>query len=43
MVKHSGFWDFKERLLETLIKAVDFKRFRPILDAVAGHPSSGVV
>ena len=46
MAKQPGFWDVEERLkeisadgdpLETLAKAVDFERFRPILEA-AGRP-----
>ena len=47
MAKQPGFWDVEERLkeisadgdpLETLAGAVDFERFRPILERAAGKP-----
>ena len=47
MTKQPGFWDVEERLkeisadgdpLETLAGAVDFERFRPILERAAGKP-----
>ena len=47
MAKQPGFWDVEERSeeisadgdpLETLAEAVDFERFRPILEAAAGRP-----
>ena len=47
MAKQPRFWDFEERLkeisadgdpLETLAGAVDFERFRPILERSAGKP-----
>ena len=47
VAKQPGFWDVEERLkeisadgdpLETLAGAVDFERFRPILERAAGKP-----
>ena len=47
MAKQPGFWDVEERseeisadgdTLETLAGAVDFERFRPILERAAGKP-----
>ena len=49
MPKQPCFWDTEDRLkeisakggpLETLAEAVDFKRFRPILEKTAGRPAA---